>query len=70
MLVLRNKEFFDEAEALTVNFDDVSLSNVSSYKYLGVDLNRNLTYESAVHNTYIKANTKLFTLRKIRPFCM
>ena len=53
MLVLGNKELFDEAEALTD--DDVSLSNVSTYKYLGIDLNRNLTYESAVYNTYIKA---------------
>ena len=53
MLVLRNTELFDEAEALRVNFDDVSLSNVSSYKYLGVNLNRNLSYKNAVHNTYI-----------------
>ena len=29
---------------------------------------RNLSYENAVHNTYIKANKKLFTLRKIRPY--
>ena len=58
MLVLRNKKLFDEAEAFRVNFDDVSLSNVSSYKYLGVDLNRNLTGENAVHDTYIKANKK------------
>ena len=68
MLVLRNKELFDEAEAFTVNFDDVSLSNVSSYKHRGIDLDRNLSYENAVHNTYIKANKKLFTLRKIQPY--
>ena len=68
MLVLRNKELFDEGEALTVNFDDVSLSNVSSYKHLGIGLDRNLSYENAVHNTYIKANKKLFTLRKIQPY--
>ena len=54
MLVLRNKELFDEAEALTVD--------------LGVDFDRNLSYENAVHNTYIKANKKLFTLRKIQPY--
>ena len=48
--MLGNKELYDEVEALTVNFDDVSLSNVSSYEYLGVDLDRNLTYKSAVHN--------------------
>ena len=32
ILGLRNKKLFNKAEALTVNFDDVSLSNVSSYK--------------------------------------
>ena len=44
------------------------MSNVTSYKYLGVDLDNDLSYEAAVHNTYIKANKKLFTLRKIRPY--
>ena len=47
---------------MTINFDGALLSN------LGVDLHRNLTYENAVHNTYVKANKKLFTLRKIRPY--
>ena len=28
----------------------------------------NLSYENAVHNTYIKANNKLFTFRKIQPY--
>ena len=68
MLVLRNKDLLEDTKHLTVKFDGVSLSNVSSYKYLGVDLDRNFTYENAVHNTYIKANKKLFTLRKIRPY--
>ena len=39
-----------------------------TYKYLGVDLDKNLSYEGAVHNTYVKANRKLYTLRKIRPY--
>ena len=68
MLILRSKDSLEEAELLTINFDGASLSNVATYKYLGVDLDRNLTYESAMHNTYIKANKKLFTLRKIRPY--
>ena len=38
-----------------------------SYTYLGVDVDRNQSYQDAVHNTYVKANRKLFTLRKIRP---
>ena len=68
MLVLRNNDYLEEAESLSVNFDGTTLSNVVSYKYLGVDLDKDLTYEQAVHNTYIKANKKLFTLRKIRPY--
>ena len=47
---------------------NTALANVPTYKYLGVDLDRNLSYENAVHNTYLKANKKLFTLRKIRPY--
>ena len=68
MLVLRNKDLIEATETLSVNFAGASLANVSSYKYLGVDLDRNLTYENAAHNTYVKANKKLFTLRKIRPY--
>ena len=44
---------------------NTALANVSTYKFLGVDLD--LSYENAVHNTYLKVNKKLFTLRKIRP---
>ena len=68
MLVLRNKELTDSVEALYVSFAGARLGNVSTYKYLGVDLDMYLSYENAVHNTYVKANRKLFTLRKIRPY--
>ena len=68
MLVLRNKDLTNTSNALEVNTSGTALSNVVSYKYLGVDIDRNLSYEEAVHNTYIKANKKLFTLRKIRPY--
>ena len=33
-----------------------------------MDVDRNLSYKDAVHNTYVKANRKLFTLTKIRPY--
>ena len=68
MLVLRQKDFPEATELLGVKFNGEPLANVKAYKYLGVDLDRNLTYEAAVHNTYIKPNKKLFTLRKIRPY--
>ena len=44
MLVLRNNDYLEEAESLSVNFDNSTLSNVVSYKYLGVDLDKDLTY--------------------------
>ena len=68
MLVLRTKNGIEESSALNVTFNKTVLSNVTSYKYLGVDVDGDLSYEAAVHNTYIKANKKLFTLRKIRPY--
>ena len=33
-----------------------------------MDLDSKLSYADTVHNTYVKANRKLFTLRKIRPY--
>ena len=44
------------------------LSNVESYHYLGVCLNRKLSFDETVRDTYIKANKKLYTLRRIRPY--
>ena len=38
------------------------------YKYLGVDIDNKLSYGDMVYNTYVKANKKLFTLRRIRPY--
>ena len=68
MLVLRNKELSDETSSLEVSIAGATLANVTSYKYLGIDVDRNLSYEESVHNTYVKANKKLFTMRKIRPY--
>ena len=68
MLVLRNKDLHDVTQQLVVNLVGETLSNVPSYRYLGVDLDYNLTYEEAVNTAYLKANKKLFTLRKIRPY--
>ena len=53
---------------IVVNLVGETLSNVPSYRYLGVDLDYNLTYEETVNTAYLKANKKLFTLRKVRPY--
>ena len=68
MVVLRNKDSPYTDDILSVKFDGTILSNVATYKYLGIDLDNELTYELVVHNTYIKASKKLFTLSKIRPY--
>ena len=68
MLALRNNNYPGVVESLVVKMSNTALANVSTYKYLGADLDRNLSHENAVHNTYLKANKKLFTLRKIRPY--
>ena len=65
MLVLRSNDYDNDVEALQVRINDNALSNVTTYRYLGIDRDRNLTYRNAVHNTYLKANKKLFTLRKM-----
>ena len=48
----------------------VPLKDVSSYKYLGINLSSMLSFEQAVNNVYLKANKKLFKLKKIRPYLM
>ena len=68
MLVLRNQDLADQSNCLEVDIAGTTLSNVVSYKYLGVDIDRKLMYSEVVHNTYVKANRKLFTLRRIRPY--
>ena len=50
MLVLRNNNVRDEADMLSVTFNGESLANVKSYKYLGINLDGNLSYDLAVHN--------------------
>ena len=44
------------------------MENVSIYHYLGIDLDKNLSFEKMVENTFSKANKKLYLLKKIRPY--
>ena len=57
MLVLRNKELANETGPLGVDIDGAVLSNVLSYKYLGVNIDRDLSYGDAVHNTTRRKGT-------------
>ena len=38
------------------------------YKYLGVDLDENLTMNNMIDSTFNKANRKVYLLKKIRPY--
>ena len=38
------------------------------YHYLGVDLDRHLSFEKMVDPTFNKANRKLYLLKKFRPY--
>ena len=45
-----------------------TLENVSVYHYLGIDLDKHMTFDKLVDATFNKANQKLHLLKKIRPF--
>ena len=45
-----------------------ALGKVNVYKYLGVDLDENLTMNNMIDSTFNKANRKVYLLRKIRPY--
>ena len=38
------------------------------YKYLGVDLDENLTMNNMIDSTFNEANRKVYLLKKIRPY--
>ena len=66
MLIPRNTAHETTVEHSYMRTSNVSLENVSIYHYLGIDLDKNVSFEKIVENT--KANTKLYLLKKIRPY--
>ena len=68
MLVPRYNHQQDIVKGKTVDINDEKLNNLSSYKYLGVDIDQSLCFDSMVENTYNKANRKLYSLKNIRPY--
>ena len=45
-----------------------ALGKVNVYKYIGVDLDENLTMNNMIDSTFNKANCKVYLLKKIRPY--
>ena len=68
MLVYRMANYELPQSLCSVMVDGNNLGNVKSYKYLGVSLDHPLSLEEAVNDAYLKANRKIFTLKKIRPY--
>ena len=68
MLIPRNDESIALTEGSRISIGENCLENVNMYHYLGVDLDRHLSFEKMVDATFNKANRKLYLLKKIRPY--
>ena len=67
MLISRIGRNLSQISDCRRDVNGIALNNLSIYKYLGVYLHNALTIEEAVQE-YLKANRKLFTHRRIRPY--
>ena len=52
----------------TLKLNGIELQTVKSYKYLGVEVDSELSSKAQLANTYKKATNKLYLLRCIRPY--
>ena len=68
MLIPRNEVQEGNSIHKHINVITFKLSYVSSYHYLGIDLDKYLTFEKMAESTFSKANKKLYLLKKIRPY--
>ena len=68
MLIPWNDESIALAEGSRISIGENCLENVNMYHYLGVDLDRHLSFEKMVEATSNKANRKLYLHKKIRPY--
>ena len=56
MLIPRNEVQEGKSEHKHINVSTFILNNVSSYHYLGIDLDKYLTFEKMAESTFSKAN--------------
>ena len=68
MLITRKEESENDSVLAPIIFGADQIENVATYHYLGVDLDRGLTYDKLLDSMYSKANRKLYLLKRIRPF--
>ena len=68
MLIGRKKRLGYRGYNAPIVIGPKQIENVEAYHYLGVDLDKGLTYDKVLHNMYSKAKRKLYLLKRIRPF--
>ena len=67
MMIFRNNKQEKDSENLTIKIGKENIDNVSTYHYLGIDLDSTLSYDKMLDCMYNKANRKLYMLKCIRP---
>ena len=68
MFIPKNQTQRELTKDLNVNIAQEKPHNVTSYKYLGVDLDQTLSFDTMIDTMYKKANRKLYSLKNIRPY--
>ena len=67
MMIFRNNKQEKDSENLTIKIGNEKIDSVSTYHYLGIDLDSTLSYDKMLDCMYNKANRKLYMLKRIRP---
>ena len=68
MFIPRNQTQRELTKDMNVNIAQEKLHNVTSYKYLVVDLDHTLSFDTMIDTMYNKANRKLYSLKNICPY--
>ena len=68
MAICRNDRAKLDWKTESLYISNNASGKVNVYKYLGVDLDENLTMNNMIDSTFNKANRKVYLLKKIRPY--
>ena len=68
MMILRKKNHEESQNNTRIKIGNDHIENVSMYHYLGVDLDRGLTFDKMLDNMFNIANRKLYMLKCIGPY--
>ena len=66
MMIWRHNNILKERDNLFIHVGGAKIDNVTCYHYLGIDLDNSLTYDKMLDCMFIKANRKLYMLKRIR----